>query len=100
MSPRTYEPDPVVEDAAGTDEVFVAAAKTWAADPEDAGKITAIEAALTADLTPAFAAVGLYVAIHQADGTDAVWCYCVSADAATYTAAALNAWLAIPHALP
>ena len=99
-SPTIYPDDPGYADAGGTDAAFVAAAAAWAADPTSSPKKSAMVSAYTAELTNSFVVVGNTVVLHQTDGTDAGWGSCRSADAATYTAAALNAWLAIPHALP
>ena len=98
--PILYPEDPGVHDGGGEDVAFLAAAKAWAADPTNGGKKTTMVNAYTLDVTNAFLAVGARVVLHQRDGTDALWATCATTAAATYTTAALAAWLAVPHALP
>ena len=98
--PILYAEDPGVHDEGGEDVTFAAAALAWAADPTSSPKKTTMVNAYTADTTNSFSASGVRVVLHQRDGTDAVWATCVSEAAATYTTAALAAWLAVPHALP
>jgi hypothetical protein len=97
--PEMLPPDPLIGDPGGYDEDFLAAAKAWAADPTNGTKKSTMVAALEVDQTETFIATGVYVALHQEDGTDARWATCPSEADATYTAVALNAWL-VGHARP
>ena len=100
MTAILYPDDPVVHDIGGTDAAFTAAAVAWAADPTNGTKKTTMVNAYTADVTAAFSASDVVVVLHQTNGTDARFATCATAAVATYTAAALAAWLAVPHALP
>jgi hypothetical protein len=99
-TPILYPADPSVGDPGGADATFAAAALAWAADPTSVPKKTTMVNAYTADTTYSFVATGTAVVLHQSDGTDARWATCVTEAAATWTAAALVAHLAVPTALP
>lgn len=100
MTRILYPEDPGYGDAGGHNATFLAAALAWAADPTNGSKKTTMTNAYTAELTAHFTAVGVAISLHQDNGTDTYWGSCRTEAAATWTAAGLNAYLALPTVLP